>query len=92
MTIEEIQEQMIQMQEQMETIKNENEQLKNTIEEKTQRENELLQANQKLFLRVTTKQENKEEEKNVPFCIDESTFNLLSKREIEQLEDILEEE
>lgn len=93
MTLEELQNQMLQMQEQLETLKGENENLKNTVNEKTKREQELLEHNQKLFLRVTSKKEEETEEtEEIPFCIDEDTYKLLSDREIKELNELIEEE
>lgn len=93
MTLEEMQEQMLQMQEQLATLKSENENLQNSLAEKEQRERELMEHNQKLFLRVTSKKEEETEEKDdIPFCIDENTYKLLSDREIKELNDLLEEE
>ena len=93
MTLEEMQEQMLQMQEQLATLKSENENLQNSLAEKEQREKELMEHNQKLFLRVTSKKEEETEEKDdIPFCIDENTYKLLSDREIKELNDLLEEE
>ena len=93
MTLEEMQEQMLNLQEQFNTIKAENETLKNTLTEKEQREKELIEHNQKLFLRVTSKKEEETEEKDdIPFCIDEDTYKLLSDRELKELNDLLEEE
>lgn len=93
MTLEEMQEQMLNLQEQFNTIKAENETLKNTLTEKEQREKELMEHNQKLFLRVTSKKEDETEEKDdIPFCIDEDTYNLLSDREIKELNELIEEE
>lgn len=63
------------------------------INKKTQRENELLEQNQKLFLRVTTKkEETKEEDEEIPFCIDKATYEQLSKRDIEELNELIESE
>lgn len=93
MTLEEMQEQMLNLQEQFNTMKAENETLKNTLTEKEQREKELMEHNQKLFLRVTSKKEEETEEtEEIPFCIDEDTYKLLSDREIKELNDLLEEE
>lgn len=93
MTLEEMQEQMLNLQEQFDTIKAENETLKNSLAEKEQREKELMEHNQKLFLRVTSKKEEETEEKDdIPFCIDKNTYDLLSDREIKELNDLLEEE
>lgn len=93
MTLEEMQNQMLQMQEQLETLKGENENLKNTVNEKTKREQELLEHNQKLFLRVTSKKEEETEEtEEIPFCIDEDTYKLLSDREIKELNELIEED
>lgn len=54
----------------------------------------LLTENNRLVAKVTgRKEENEEEEEDeIPFCIDEETFNALSKKDIEELENILEGE
>lgn len=93
MTLEEMQEQMLNLQEQFDTIKAENETLKNSLTEKEQREKELMEHNQKLFLRVTSKKEDETEEtEEIPFCIDKDTYNLLSDREIKELNELIEED
>lgn len=92
MTLEEMQEQMLNLQEQFDTIKAENETLKNTLTEKEQREKELMEHNQKLFLRVTSKKEEETEEtEEIPFCIDKDTYDKLSDREIKELKELIEE-
>ena len=93
MTLEEMQEQMLQMQEQLATLKSENENLQNSLAEKEQREKELMEHNQKLFLRVTSKKEEElEETEEIPFCIDKDTYEKLSDREIKELKELIEEE
>lgn len=93
MTLEEMQEQMLNLQEQFNTIKAENETLKTTLSEKEQREKELMEHNQKLFLRVTSKKEEETEEKEeIPFCIDEDTYNKLSDRQRKELLELIEED
>lgn len=63
------------------------------LEQKTKREKELMEHNQKLFLRVTSKKEEETEEtEEIPFCIDEDTYKLLSDREIKELNELIEEE
>ena len=63
------------------------------LEQKTNREKELMEHNQKLFLRVTSKKEEKTEEtEEIPFCIDKDTYKLLSDREIKELNELIEEE
>ena len=81
MSLEELQNELIELKEQLETFKTENETLKNKLAEKEEREKELMEHNQKLFLRVTSKKEEETEEEEIPFCIDKETYNLLSDRE-----------
>lgn len=53
----------------------------------------LLNENNRLVAKVTGRKEDNEEEEEheeIPFCIDEETFKALSKRDIEELADILE--
>jgi len=93
MTLEELQEQIIKMQEELQTYKTENETLKNKLSEKEEREKELMEHNQKLFLRVTSKKEEETEEKEeIPFCIDKEIYDLLSDREKKELNELIEEE
>ena len=94
MTLEELQNELIELKEQLETFKTENDTLKNNLTEKEQREKELMEHNQKLFLRVTSKKEEEEteEKEEIPFCLDEKTYNLLSDREKNELIELIEEE
>lgn len=91
MTFEEMQEQLLQMQEQLDSLKNENENLQNTVNEKTKREQELMEHNQKLFLRVTSKKEEEKEEEEIPLCVDKKTYDILSDRERKELIELIEE-
>lgn len=54
----------------------------------------LLNENNRLVAKVTGRkeEEEEEEEEEIPFCIDEETFKVLSKKDIEELENILEGE
>jgi len=94
MSLEELQNELIELKEQLETFKTENDTLKNNLTEKEQREKELMEHNQKLFLRVTSKKEEEEteEKEEIPFCLDEKTYNLLSDREKNELIELIEEE
>ena len=93
MSLEELQNELIELKEQLETFKTENETLKNKLTEKEEREKELMEHNQKLFLRVTSKKEEEtEEDEEIPFCIDKETYNLLSDREKKELIELIEEE
>lgn len=66
------------------------------LEQKTKREKELMEHNQKLFLKITSQKEDKqvdEEEKEVvPFCFDEEMYKELSEQEKQELNDLLGEE
>lgn len=91
MTLEELQEQVIKMQEDMQTLKSENETLKSENEKAIQRQKELEEHNQKLFLRVTNKVEEIEEnEIDIPKFLDKDTYDLLDKFDIETLNNLLE--
>lgn len=93
MSLEELQNELIELKEQLETFKTENETLKNKLTEKEQRVKELTEHNQKLFLRVTSKKEEEtEEEEEIPFCIDKDIYDLLSDREKKELIELTEEE
>ena len=66
------------------------------LEQKTKREKELMEHNQKLFLKITSQKDDKQddEEKNeeVPFCFDEEMYKKLSYQEKLELDELLEEE
>lgn len=89
MTLEELQEQMLQMQEQLNTVIAEKQNLENTVNTLTKDKENLQTLNQKLFLKVTSTQKEEEEEKEeIPFFIDEKTYNMLSSKEKELLKEI----
>ena len=90
--IEELQEQILNLQEQLKTFKTENETLKNKLSEKEQREKELMEYNNKLFMRITTEQTKEEKQEEIPHVIDKETYNILSDNEKQILQEILEEE
>lgn len=64
------------------------------LEQKKKREQELIEHNQKLFLKITSKKEDdKEEEKEeIPLCIDKDTYDKLSEKELKELNDLIEGE
>lgn len=66
------------------------------LEQKTKREKELMEHNQKLFLKITSQKEDKqvdeEEKEEVPFCFDEEMYKKLSYQEKLELDELLEEE
>lgn len=66
------------------------------LEQKTKREKELMEHNQKLFLKITSQKEDKqvdeEKKEEVPFCFDEKMYKELSEQEKQELNDLLEEE
>lgn len=66
------------------------------LEQKTKREKELMEHNQKLFLKITSQKEDKqvaeEEKEEVPFCFDEEMYKELSEQEKQELNDLLEGE
>ena len=66
------------------------------LEQKTKREKELMEHNQKLFLKITSQKEDKqvdeEEKEEVPFCFDEEMYKKLSEQEKQELNELLEEE
>lgn len=90
--IEELQEQILNLQEQLKTFKTENETLKNKLTEKEQREKELMEYNNKLFMRITTEQTKEDKQEEIPNVIDKDTYNILSDNEKQILQEILEEE
>lgn len=65
------------------------------LEQKTKREKELMEHNQKLFLKITSQKEDKqvdEEKEEVPFCFDEEMYKELSEQEKQELNNLLEGE
>lgn len=65
------------------------------LQKKTTREQELIDYNNKLFAKVTTKKDDKEEEtkeEEIPFCIDKDTYEKLSEKDIQELKKLIEEE
>lgn len=66
------------------------------LEQKTKREKELMEHNQKLFLKITSQKEDKqvdeEEKEEVPFCFDDEMYKKLSELEKQELNDLLGEE
>ncbi len=66
------------------------------LEQKTKREKELMEHNQKLYLKITAQKEDKqvdeEEKEEVPFCFDEEMYKKLSYQEKQELDYLLEEE
>lgn len=69
-------------------------QMESDLEKKTTREQELIDYNNKLFVKVTGKKEEEEEteEEEIPFCIDKETFEKLDKKDIQELKELIEEE
>ena len=64
-------------------------------EEKAKRENELLEANQKMFLKLTnnmSKNEEEKEEEKIPSCVNKVTYDILSSKEKELLQELIESE
>ena len=69
--------------------------MENELEQKTTREKELMEHNQKLFLKITSKkdkEEEKEEDEEIPFVIDKEMYDKLSEYEKEELKELIEEE
>ena len=65
------------------------------LEQKTKREKELIEHNQKLFLKITSQKEDKEmdeEKEDVPFCFDEEMYKELSDQEKQELKELIGEE
>ena len=66
------------------------------LEQKTKREKELMEHNQKLFLKITSQKEDKqvdeEENEEVPFCFDEEMYKKLSYQEKLELDELIGEE
>ena len=93
MTQEELQAKLLELEENFNQIKNEKEMLEKTVKEKEEREKELELHNQKLFLKLTNKvdkpQETNEEEQELINYVGKDIYNILSKKEIKQLETIV---
>ena len=65
------------------------------LEQKTNREKELMEHNQKLFLKITSKkdkEEEMEENEEIPFVIDKKMYEQLSEQEKEELKELIGEE
>ena len=94
MTLEELQKDLLELKDKYEKLAEDNKSLNAIVEEKTKREKELEEHNQKLFLRITKEVNNtdKEEEKEIPFCVDDKTYKLLSEKEKDELNELIEEE
>ena len=93
MTQEELQTKLLELEENFNTIKLEKEQLENVVKEKTDREKELELHNQKLFLKLTKTvdkpfEENKEANELIEF-VGKDIYNILSKKELKQLQEIV---
>ena len=97
LTLEQLQEQLLTLQNELQTVKADKENLNTELKKKEEREKELLEHNQKLFLRVTSKQEEKEEETNkdneeLKEFVGEKLYSNLSQKDIDKLNIILEGE
>ena len=65
------------------------------LEQKTNREKELMEHNQKLFLKITSKkdkEEEMEENEEIPFVIEKEMYEKLSEQEKEELKELIGEE
>jgi uncharacterized membrane protein YcgQ (UPF0703/DUF1980 family) len=92
MTLEELQAKVLEMEETQKTIQSENETLKKQVEDKIKREKELEEHNQRLWLKITSKVEDKPtetEDKEVKEYIGEKVYNELSDKDKEKLSIIL---
>lgn len=94
MTLEEMQQLILDNKTKMEELETKNSALETEISEKNKREKELMEHNQKLFLSVTSNKplENDNENIEIPFCIDEEMYKQLNKKDIDILNDLIEEE
>ncbi|MGM9544662.1 MAG: hypothetical protein ACI3T9_06725 [Romboutsia timonensis] len=93
MTTEEMQNKIIELSKTIEQLSNNTENLQKEVELKNQRISSLEEHNQKLFLRVTTEVDNKNDEKDDEYngtLIDKKTYDILSdecKEELIKLEE-----
>ena len=64
------------------------------LEQKTNREKELMEHNQKLFLKITSKKDEEEikEDEEIPFVIEKEMYEKLSEQEKAELKELIEEE
>lgn len=64
------------------------------LEQKTNREKELMEHNQKLFLKITSKKDEGEEmkEEEIPFVIEKEIYDKLSEQEQAELKELIGEE
>lgn len=94
MTLEELQQQLLETQEKLQQLAEDNKTLNDIVQAKTEREKELEEHNQKLFLRVAnpvlpniTKDD--EDIKEVAEHIGTDLYNILNKKELELLNTIV---
>lgn len=96
MTLEELQAEFLKQKEQLQQLTEDNKKNKLIIEEKTKREKELEEHNQKLFLRVTTpvatKEDIKEDNKDIIDFVGEKLYKELTDKDIDNIKIILEGE
>lgn len=93
MTLEEMQKAILDLQEKEKITSEENKNLKTQLEEKGKREKELEEINQKMFLRLTSQVENKDDKKEeIPSFISEDIYKLLDKNDKRLLKEIENEE
>lgn len=96
MTLEELQAEFLKQQEQLKQLTEDNNNYKNIIEEKTNREKELEEYNQQLFLKVANpiQREEKQNEKldQIKDFIGATLYAQLSDKEIDVIKNILEGE
>lgn len=90
-TLEELQEALLQVQEELKNTKEQLTGLNTTLAEKDTRITELQEANQKLFLRVTTPMKDQEDDKPYESKLLGEYAELLDDRELEYLKQIEEE-
>lgn len=92
-TLEELQSNYLKLSEDLENYKKLNDTLKVDKEKAEQRQKELEEHNQKLFLKVTSKIEDKpkenEEEKEIKEFIGEDLYKSLNKKELQLLNEIM---
>ena len=88
MTLEEMQEKLLQMEEKYKVQEEELKQYKTQKDEDTQRIKELQEYNQKLFMRVTTEKEQVQVEDEIPDCVDKATWDVLDEKLREELKEL----
>lgn len=95
MTIEELQQQVLDLTEKVQTLTDENKTTKDSLDKQLEENKKLVEHNQKLFLRVTEKMDEEsedeggDEENEMKEYIGEKIYSSLSNKDKEMLDNIM---